>query len=213
MSQPRKAMKNMGFQGCCLRCDAKNVVNLKRCKRCIESHITVRNLINDVNGDSILNQHMRDLFAMLSKPNKYDTDEIHGEELLIQQSLIRGVSFDEGYKYPDDISVLFNKKNLGEKGGLGGEKSRNSSPLDAEFAKMIGEDIWGPEELLDIEYSGKRTNPNKDIIEINKKERVGEDIELSLRMSGESSDSVDENIILRKKWSDMIEDLDEILDN
>ena len=78
---------------------------------------------------------------------------------------------------------------------------------------MIGEEIWNNEELIDIEYSGKRTNPNKDIIEISKNERVGEDIELSLRISGESSDSVDENIILRKKWSDMIEDLDEILDN
>ena len=213
MSQPRKAMKNMGFQGCCLRCDARDVVNLKRCKRCIESHITVRNLIGDVNGDSILNQHMRDLFAMLSKPNKYDTDEIHGEELLIQQSLISDVSFDKGYQYPDDISTLFNKRNIGKKGGLVGEKLWESSPPDAEFAKMIGEEIWGSEELLDIEYSGKRTNPNKDIIEINKKERIGEDIELSLRISGESSDSVDENMILRKKWSDMIEDLDEILDN
>ena len=45
MSQPRKAMKSLGFQGCCLRCDAEDIPGLKRCNNCIEAHKKVKNIL------------------------------------------------------------------------------------------------------------------------------------------------------------------------
>ena len=79
MSQPRKAMMEMGFQGCCLRCDAKDVANLPRCGNCIDIHRQIRNMIAENDGSSELLQHMSDLFQMLSNPEKYDNDEMHGK--------------------------------------------------------------------------------------------------------------------------------------
>ena len=73
MAQPRKAMKALGFQGCCLRCDAENVSGLKRCKSCIDYHKLVKNMILE-NDDSILIQHMKNLYAMLSNPEMFDED-------------------------------------------------------------------------------------------------------------------------------------------
>ena len=118
MAQPRKAMKSLGFQGCCLRCDAEDVSGLSRCKSCIEYHTSVKNMLIG-NDDSLLIQHMKELYVMLSKPEMFDVDEVHGKELIYQQSLISTVEFDEGFVYPEDISDLYTKKEVEEIIGCG----------------------------------------------------------------------------------------------
>ena len=40
----------------------------------------------------------------------FDNDDIHGAELIYQQSLVSDADFDGGYIYPDDIADLFNKE-------------------------------------------------------------------------------------------------------
>ena len=91
-------MKDLGFQGCCLRCDAEDVGGLSRCKSCIGYHKLVKTLLID-DGDSLLIQHMKDLYSMLSNPEMFDNDDIHGAELIYQQSLVSDVDFDGGYTY------------------------------------------------------------------------------------------------------------------
>ena len=113
MSQPRKAMKSLGFQGCCLRCDAEDIPGLKRCNNCIETHKKVKNILLS-DADSQLVQHMRELYSMLSKPEMFDTDEVHGQELVFQQSLVSGVEFEEGFVYPEDIEELYVKQEESE---------------------------------------------------------------------------------------------------
>ena len=41
---------------------------------------------------------------MLSNPEMFDNDDIHGAELIYQQSLVSDVDFDGGYTYPGDIA-------------------------------------------------------------------------------------------------------------
>ena len=42
MSMPRRAMKNMGLQACCLRCDEPDDAGSDRCKTCIGHHESIR---------------------------------------------------------------------------------------------------------------------------------------------------------------------------
>ena len=173
MAQPRKAMKSLGFQGCCLRCDAVDKSGLLRCKICIDYHKKIKNIIIG-NDDSVLIQHMRELYSMLSKPEMFDNDEIHGEELTYQQSLIGSVSFDGGYVYPEDISELYNKSESQSKRllqDLGSKNVWKNNPPSNEIAKMIGDETWTDEETGDdyFEYfcqinGGQRTGKISEII-------------------------------------------------
>ena len=171
MSQPRKAMKSMGFQGCCLRCDAEDVPGLKRCNGCIELHTKVKSmLISDV--DSELLQHMRELYSMLSKPEMFDTDEVHGNELSYQQSLVSNVEFDEGFVYPEDIEELYIKQKSSEQRrimqDLVNKNPWKNKPPSNDIAKLIGDETWNDDELAKQEYSGKRTIPSKKLHQLTK---------------------------------------------
>tara|TARA_B100001113_G_scaffold115902_1_gene94511 strand:- start:933 stop:1601 length:669 start_codon:yes stop_codon:yes gene_type:complete len=215
MAQPRKAMKSLGFQGCCLRCDAVDKSGLLRCKICIDYHKKIKNIIIG-NDDSVLIQHMRELYSMLSKPEMFDNDEIHGEELTYQQSLIGSVSFDGGYVYPEDISELYNKNESQSKRllqDLGSKNVWKNNPPSNEIAKMIGDETWTDEELAMQNYDGKRTIPSKTINPTDKNERVGEDRSIGVRSSIEDGLEVQNKNLARKKWDNLIDELDEILDD
>ena len=216
MSQPRKAMKSMGFQGCCLRCDAEDIPGLKRCNGCIELHKKVKNiLISDV--DSELVQHMRELYSMLSKPEMFDTDEIHGNELIYQQSLVSNVDFDDGFTYPDDIEDLFVKQNSTEQRrimqDLVNKNPWKNKPPSKDFAKLIGSETWTDDELAKQEYSGKRTIPSKEITSTNKDERIGEDLEIGIKALIETEEDVKVKIKQREVWKNLIDEVDNILDD
>ena len=162
MSQPRKAMMEMGFQGCCLRCDAQDIVNLPRCGDCIGVHRQIRNMIADNDGSSEILQHMSDLFQMLANPEKYDNDEIHGKELVKQQRLIGSVDYERGFQYPDEIENLFKKDSKQSKSLMSDLINKNpwkNKPPSSEVARVIGEETWLDEELSNISYDGKKTIP------------------------------------------------------
>ena len=146
----------------------------------------------------------------------FDNDEIHGEELTYQQSLISSVSFDGGYVYPEDISELYNKNESQSKRLLQdlGIKNvwKNNTPSN-EIAKMIGDETWTDEELAMQNYDGKRTIPSKTINPTDKNERVGEDRLIGVRSSIEDGLEVQNKNLARKKWDNLIDELDEILDD
>lgn len=216
MSQPRKAMKSMGFQGCCLRCDAEDVSGLKRCNGCIELHTKVKSmLISDV--DSELLQHMRELYSMLSKPEMFDTDEVHGNELSYQQSLVSNVEFDEGFVYPEDIEELYIKQKSSEQRrimqDLVNKNPWKNKPPSNDIAKLIGDETWNDDELAKQEYSGKRTIPSKEIAPINKDERIGEDLKIGIKASIETEEDVKLKIKQKEVWKNLIDEVDDILDD
>ena len=216
MSQPRKAMKSMGFQGCCLRCDAEDVPGLKRCNGCIELHTKVKTImISDV--DSELFQHMRELYSMLSKPEMFDTDEIHGNELIYQQSLVSDVEFEEGFVYPVDIEELYVKKKSTEQRrimqDLVTKNPWKNKPPSNDTAKLIGNETWKDDELSKQEYSGKRTIPSKEIVPINKDERIGEDLKIGIKASIETEEDVKRKIKQKEVWKNLIDEVGNILDD
>ena len=216
MSQPRKAMMEMGFQGCCLRCDAKDVANLPRCGNCIEIHRQIRNMIAENDGSSELLQHMSDLFQMLSNPEKYDNDEMHGKELVKQQRLISNVDYERGFQYPDEIEDLFSKDISKTKSLMSDLINKNpwkNKPPSSDVARIIGEETWLDEELSNISYDGKKTVPSKKIETIDRSDRLGEDLDLLKNLELNSEAEVEEMKRKRKSLDNVISSLDEILDN
>ena len=216
MSQPRKAMMEMGFQGCCLRCDAKDVANLPRCGNCIEIHRQIRNMIAENDGSSELLQHMSDLFQMLSNPEKYDNDEIHGKELVKQQRLIGSVDYERGFQYPDEIENLFSKDSKQSKSLMSDLINKNpwkNKPPSSEVARVIGEETWLDEELGNISYDGKKTVPSKKIEPIDRSDRLGEDLDLLKNIEMNNKDEIEEMKRKRKSLDDVISSLDDILDD
>ena len=209
MAQPRKAMKALGFQGCCLRCDAENVSGLKRCKLCIDYHKSIKNMLLE-SDDSILIQHMKDLYAMLSNPEMFDVDEIHGKELLFQQSLISEVDFDEGYVYPEEIGDLFGKSENVERRIMEDLVNKNpwkNNPPSKDVARLIGVETWSEDELASLEYDGRITKPSKNIQSTSKEERLGEDITIKINRSAEVDEKIKEKLEQKRVWQDLVDDI------
>ena len=221
MSQPRKAMKSLGFQGCCLRCDAPDVSGLKRCEICISNHTNVRNRMVSSSPDDKLFQHVKELFSMLSEPHKYDHDPIHRNELVYQQEIAASLSNKNEKINSNDIEKLFEKQKSSKRllQDLGNKNPWKDNAPSPSIARMIGEETWSSEEKLDLLNYGSRTIPSKNIEKVDRSERVGEDLVLSDRIQANVKNIKDSDEFVRvkqserKKWKDVIEDIDEILDD
>ena len=57
------------------------------------------------------------------------------------------------------------------------------------------------------------TKPSKEIAKVDRSDRIGEDIELELRLKNVSNEDVEKKINSREEWKDMIEELDDFLDD
>ncbi len=72
MSMPRRAMKELGLQACCLRCDEADVGGSQRCKSCISHHRNVRELIATAPADDELLQFAKDNTTVSEKLKEQD---------------------------------------------------------------------------------------------------------------------------------------------
>ena len=72
-------MSDMGLAICCLMCDAPDDAGSARCKACISRHGKVRERL--AKGDDGVSRWGRELLAMMSTPQQYDFDDVHGEVL------------------------------------------------------------------------------------------------------------------------------------
>ena len=57
------------------------------------------------------------------------------------------------------------------------------------------------------------TKPSKEITKVDRSDRIGEDIELELRLKNISNEDVMKKINSKEEWKDMIEELDDFLDD
>ena len=69
------------------------------------------------------------------------------------------------------------------------------------------------DELSKQEYSGKRTNPSKEILPINKNERIGEDLKIGIKASIENEEDFKFKIKQKEVWKNLIDEVDDILDD
>lgn len=88
-----------------------------------------------------------------------------------------------------------------------------NKPPSNDIAKLIGDETWKDDELSKQEYSGKRTNPSKEIVPINKDERIGEDLKIGIKASIETEEDVKLKINQKEVWKNLIDEVDDILDD
>ena len=226
MAMPRRAMKDLGFQACCLRCDAKDIAGSNRCKSCISHHRKVRDLIAKAPQSDELFQLARDLLAMAANPNRYDHDEVHGPTLREQQRLANSMVEAKPLPSSEDIEQLFAKQAKRDKQSVVQTVS-NQNPWKDELP---------PEEVLDqmadsltvgeMQY-GSRTNPSRPIAAVDRSDRLGEDRKMSDKIVAERVASGAPDVLKevveaatiaerereRVEWKNVQESISEMLDD
>lgn len=232
MSMPRRAMKELGLQACCLRCDEVDVIGSQRCKGCISHHRNVRELIAAAATEDELFQFAKELVAMAASPHRHDHDEIHGETLLEQQRLAAALITATPLPTSEEVGDLFASQRNSEKTNIIRDVAnqnpwKNAAP-EVDVATQIGQEAWSDAEAeASIAHHGARTIPSKPIAKVDRSDRIGEDLELSDRIHAaadaqkvpkELADDVEAlgfeaRQRARKDLKDAISNLDEILDD
>ena len=181
---PRRAMKDLGFQACCLRCDAKDVAGSERCRSCIAHHKKVRDQIAKAPQSDELFQLARDLLAMAANPNRYDHDDVHGPALIQQQRLANSMAEAKELPTSEDIERLFAKqamkKDTNVVQSVGNQNPwKNELPPEDVLELMV--------ESLEVEdfSHGARTIPSRPIAAVDRSDRLGEDRKMSDKIVAE----------------------------
>ena len=232
MSMPRRAMKELGLQACCLRCDEGDIVGSQRCKKCISHHRIVRETIASAPAEDQLFQFAKELVVMAASPHRHDHDEIHGPALIEQQRLAAALTTATPLPSSEEVGDLFAAQKNTQKPNLIRDVANQNPWKDAapgvEVANQIGLDAWSDDEAeASTANHGARTIPSKPIAKVDRSDRMGEDLELTDRLHAaadaqrvpvELAEEV-ENLGFearqqaRKDLKDAILELDEILDD
>jgi hypothetical protein len=173
--------------------------------------------------DDKLFQHVKELYSMISEPHKYDHDPIHRNELIIQQELAGALSGGTKKIQMEDVEELFNRQKEQKKKRLLqdlGDKNpwKNNAP-SPDVARIIGQETWSSNEEDPVLSYGARTIPSKEIKKVDRSDRLGEDIDLTDVVQAKLENKENIELVLekkksdRKKWSDVLTDIDEILDD
>jgi len=174
MAMPRRAMKDLGFQACCLRCDAKDIAGSDRCRSCITHHKKVRDLITKAPLGDELFQLAKDLLAMAASPNRYDHDEAHGPALREQQMLANSMSEAKPLPTSEDIEQVFSQQSKRDKSSVV-QTVGNQNPWKNQLPpEEVLEHMANTLEAEEIEH-GARTIPSRPIAAIDRSDRLGED--------------------------------------
>ena len=232
MSMPRRAMKELGLQACCLRCDEVDLVGTQRCKSCISHHRGVREAIAAAPAEDPLFQFAKELVAMAASPHRHDHDEIHGPVLIEQQRLAAALTAAVPLPSSEEVGDLFTSQKNTQKPNLirdvANQNPWKDSAPEADVATQMGLDAWSDAEAeASIANHGARTIPSKPITKVDRSDRIGEDLELTDRIHAavdaqnvpkEMAEVVEEfgfetRQKARKDLKDAISDLDEILDD
>jgi hypothetical protein len=217
MSMPRRAMKEMGFQACCLLCDASDEGAMDRCKSCIGHHRGVRDLLAKAPVDSSLYQFAKEILMMAAAPHRHDHDEVHGPALTHQQQLAAALTEEKPLPSSEDIVEVFQRQRAGkDEGVVASDASTVESLNQAMFVDQV-----------QMEQYGSRTVPSRKIEQVDRSDRSGEDTELTDRLEAateaqtaprELVDTVEERVFeerqkSREAWKSTLSDVKNLLDD
>ena len=226
MAMPRRAMKDLGFQACCLRCDAPDEVGTDRCRDCITHHQKVREDIAKAPQNDVLYQFARDILAMAANPRRYDHDEVHGPTLIQQQRLANELGGPEEMTTNEEIEDIFASQASQEKTNIV-QSVANQNPWREELPP---DDVLNQmSETLEPEerYHEARTIPSRPIPSVDRSDRLGEDRQMADKIAGEvaasevpeplrevvESATIEERVRSREDWDDTISEVSELLDD
>jgi len=186
MAMPRRAMKDLGFQACCLRCDAPDVAGSERCRSCIKHHTRVRDLIAKAPQSDELFQLARELLSLAAEPHKYDHDEVHGRTLREQQFLANSIAGAKPLPTAGEIEAVFTAQRNADKTSIV-QSVANQNPWRDELPpEDVLEMMATSLEVEDLDY-GARTVPSKPIAPVDRSDRIGEDRAMVDRVEAEKA--------------------------
>ena len=216
MAIPRKAMQEMGFQSCCLLCDAQDIAGTKRCRTCIDVHSKFRKELEKLGPEDPLAQFALELMQMISNPHRWDHDEEHGLELQNLQVLMGSLAPPKKHTTSEDISNLFAEQASNKKKSVIQEVANRNpwkeAPPNAEQIQRFGENL----PVIDDFIPGVRTIPNKPIQKVDRSDRLGEDRQLTDIVTAKAANDntlVEDRKEARKDWSEALDLVSEILDD
>ncbi len=186
MAMPRRAMKDLGFQACCLRCDAKDIAGSDRCRSCISHHKAVREKIAKAPKSDELFQLARDMLAMAASPNRYDHDEVHGPVLREQQLLANSLAETKALPTSEEIGQLFASQARREKTSIVQTVGNQNPWKDQLPPGEVLEHMAHTLEAEEIEH-GARTIPSKPIAAVDRSDRLGEDRDMVDKIEAEKA--------------------------
>jgi len=218
-------MRDLGFQACCLLCDAGDEPGLKRCSTCIETHRGVRDkLAAAIPGDSLF-QLAKDILEYSANPHRHDHDAIHGPALMEQQRLAALLSEDKPVMTGSEIEDVFKaqaaKSDVNPIRDISNKNPWKDKAPTSDVVKEINQQLSD-----DSEYHGKRTIPSRKIATVDRSERPGEDHsitdQIAARKISEGLDeeygelvkavTMEERRRSREKWGDVVSAIDELID-
>lgn len=231
MSMPRRAMKNMGLQACCLRCDEPDDAGSGRCKACINNHEVMREKIAKAAPDDSFYQFAKELLTMTASPHRFDNDPVHGRALEEQQVLASKLVTKPTPLTEDDIVETFKQQRTAKKSNLiqaiANKNKWKDSPPMPNVARHIGEEAWSDDELDDSEYHAGRTVPSQNIPTVDRSDRVGEDKRMVARVDIHAKGKgVDQELLdiieteelnqqkqKKDEWKSALSDVDDLLND
>jgi hypothetical protein len=218
-------MSEMGLAICCLLCDVPDKVGSARCRCCIQNHEKMRERIAR-DDEGTLARFGKELLVMMSKPERYDHDPIHGEVLRGYVGLLAEHSGPRKPPTPQEIEQLFAAARARPKGSLIRDLANRSEwkdkPPSPRLARAMADDF--PEARA--ADAGKRTIPSREIQKVDRSERPGEDLDLTDRIAAQQASQsapeelqdllaevhIEDKKASREKWKETIEGLDDLLD-
>lgn len=209
---PRKAMHELGFQACCLWCDAPDTGAQQRCGACIRHHRTVRERLAARPAEDPLGQLAKEIMAMAAAPHRHDHDEVHGATLMEQQRRAHALNPSSPAPTQDDVEAVFERLKQREKTNVLRDIADRSTQTLASSndAVRLGEGMFSVDQTQ-LEHYGARTVPSQPIAPVDRSPRTGEDTALTDRIQvasdtpkGLDDDAVEilEAIEVRQRQSD-----------
>lgn len=226
---PRRAMKNMGLQACCLRCDEPDDIGSGRCKACIGHHEVMRDKIAKALPEDAFYQFAKELLTMAAAPHRFDNDPVHGRVLEEQQVLASKLVTKPTPLTEEDIVETFKQQRTATKSNLiqaiANKNKWKDSPPVPDVARHIGEEAWRDEDLDDSEYHKARTIPSQNIPAVDRSDRVGEDRRMVARADIQAKGKgVDQELLdiieteelnqqkqKKDEWKSTLSDVDDLL--
>lgn len=223
MSMPRRAMKEMGLQACCLWCDAPDLEGLPRCTPCIERHKSIRETLAKASPDDGLAQFAKEVLMMAASPHKFDHLEGHGPVLHQQQKIAASMLGERRQTTQDEVEALFELQSQVKKTNVIQDFANKNEWKDkaptAEEAHSMAE-LHFSDQVEQNPHA--RTNPSKPIQQIDRSDRIGEDVNLTYRLQAQQENPFDEVLVdleveskkkIRKTFLDAVASIDELLDD
>ena len=155
---------------------------------------------------------------MAAAPHRYDHDDVHGAALTHQQRLAASLTDQRPLPSSEEIVGVFERQRVGKELVDVDEKT-NPAVENMNAAMYIDQE--------QLEQYGSRTVPSRAIEQVDRRDRVGEDTELTDRLEAatkaqsateEQTEAVEERVFEerqknRQAWKETISDVKELLDD